>query len=148
MRLARGQVLPYGGVFPVTLHVFLCFCGGFTPINSSSSTLCSLGPYFIIIESISAGLGHPCGVDEPGVFGTEEVRVLRVHFVKELQAVHLQHRGSDVTPYMGRLGVQDESIQEVGHRIRIVAHASMCETNIRHSSHIVRSQVKCLVIHL
>lgn len=138
-------MLPYGGVFPVTLHLLLCV---YDSLRLISRRICSLGPYFILIESISAGLGHPCGVNEPGVFGTEEVRVLRVHLVKELQAVHLKHRRSNVTPDVGGLGVKDEGIQEVGHRIRIVAHASMCETNISHSPHIVRSQVKCLVIYL
>ena len=49
---------------------------------------------------------------------------------------------------MRSLGIQNEGIQEVGHRICIVSHASMCETNISQSPHIVRSQVKCLVIYL
>jgi hypothetical protein len=50
----------------------------------------SLGPNLILIESVSAGLGHPRGVDESGVVGAEEVGVLRVHLVKQLQAVHLE----------------------------------------------------------
>ena len=79
-------MLPYASVFPVTLLFLLCATGGLALISSS---LCSLGPYLILIEPISAGLGHPCWVDEPGVVCAEDVRVLRVDLVKELQAVHL-----------------------------------------------------------
>ena len=79
-------MLPYASVFPVSLLFFLCATGSLTLISSG---LCSLGPYLILIEPIGAGLGHPCGVDEPGVVCAEEVRVLRVYLVKEFQAVHL-----------------------------------------------------------
>ena len=41
----------------------------------------SLSPDFILIKTISAGLWHSCGVNEPWIVPAEEVRVLCIDLI-------------------------------------------------------------------